>query len=139
MNGFGTHYLEVVGTIVVRHSGRGEQPVECVVIRTKAQREQDGTVLFVELTSGHDSYQPDTWFEDWTDDRDNWKWHESGTVGRSVDIAVARRDCDRVLAGDISRPPRIFAVRLGDTWVGVHPVMAAYVAASVTTAWVAPS
>lgn len=72
--------FDVVRTVVFRASGNfGYPPVECKVIRTRAYRLSNGEVQFFELTTGHNIYEFDRWFEGWC---------SGDNFSRLVEIAV---------------------------------------------------
>lgn len=81
------HVFEIIGEIILRPSGNaGFPPVPCKVIRTRCWRQPDGTVMFNELTTGHDHYHFSTWFKDWSA-RDNFNGDDFQS-GRPVDVAI---------------------------------------------------
>ena len=122
--------LETIGEVFFRRSGLHGDKVLCVIVRTRANyNPSTKNIQFIELLSGHTTYQSPEWFADWTPD-DNWNSsnHQSG---RPVDIAVPIDDYEaltgrRPLAlrtydrGTNKFGSPIVAIRIENRWHEVH-------------------
>ena len=117
------HVYEVVGRVFFRESNnRPVPPIECVVIRTRAEvgkaTDDGGADIMVSvLVTGYYDFHLDTWFSGWTE-LDNITVDDYQS-GRPVDVAVPIEAYHRLI--DDGRATEwqqdIAAVRVNDRWL----------------------
>lgn len=98
------HVLEVVGEFILRLRGNRSFPIKYTALRTRAQRLEDGTVMFGEPLSGHDHCRVEPWFRDWSEADNSQRLLQDG---RPVDVLVLSQDLSRALSWrGVGHPPR---------------------------------
>lgn len=111
------HVLEVVGEFILRLRGNRSFPIKYTALRTRAQRLEDGTVMFGEPLSGHDHCRVEPWFRDWSEADNSQRLLQDG---RLVDVLVLSQDLSRALSWrGVGHPPScsVQAVLVDGQWV----------------------
>lgn len=108
------HVLEVVGEFILRLRGNRSFPIKYTALRTRAQRLEDGTVMFGEPLSGHDHCRVEPWFRDWSEADNSQRLLQDG---RLVDVLVLSQDLSRALSWrGVGHPPVLLCPGRSGRW-----------------------